>query len=327
MADDKKISPKQAAIAVLKKFGQLVIEAEQEGKTSLFKAEKKREDIGMKKAPAAPAAAPAAVPAAAVAPPAPPAAAPPAAPAAEAPKPVSSGNSPTKTNTETGGSSPGGASTGGVGSGIGGAGTGGAATGGAAPDEPDNFSTSGKDVKQKPAEKSESMAKSEKLQKDEAPPAPPADGQTINSQIGNPFGKDEMAAGEQPKEFKGHIKLAKFLGHIEGKRLSNNRLGTPSQNKVMPDSGNSEEHPKPIDQSSKAMGMQKADVLANKPGQVSAGGNIRSAHRSFEHAKNPNASSPKIEREMGREYSAKAKGQHKEKLAVIQNQPKPKLPR
>ena len=39
--------------------------------------------------------------------------------------------SPTKTNTETGGSSPGGASTGGVGSGIGGAGTGGAATGGA----------------------------------------------------------------------------------------------------------------------------------------------------------------------------------------------------
>ena len=39
--------------------------------------------------------------------------------------------SPTKTNTETGGSSPGGASTGGVGSGLGGAGTGGAATGGA----------------------------------------------------------------------------------------------------------------------------------------------------------------------------------------------------
>jgi len=39
--------------------------------------------------------------------------------------------SPTKTSTETGGSSPGGASTGGVGSGIGGAGTGGAATGGA----------------------------------------------------------------------------------------------------------------------------------------------------------------------------------------------------
>jgi len=39
--------------------------------------------------------------------------------------------SPTKTSTETGGSSPGGASTGGVGSGLGGAGTGGAATGGA----------------------------------------------------------------------------------------------------------------------------------------------------------------------------------------------------
>jgi len=49
------------------------------------------------------------------------------------PKSESTGNvtSPTKTNTETGGSSPGGASTGGVGSGIGGAGTGGAATGGA----------------------------------------------------------------------------------------------------------------------------------------------------------------------------------------------------
>ena len=40
-------------------------------------------------------------------------------------------SSPTRTATETGGSSPGGASTGGVGSGIGGAGTGGAATGGA----------------------------------------------------------------------------------------------------------------------------------------------------------------------------------------------------
>jgi hypothetical protein len=74
----------------------------------------------------------AAAPAPAVAPVAPvtPAVAVPAAPSASA----STGGdttSPTRTNTETGGSSPGGASTGGVGSGIGGAGTGGAATGGA----------------------------------------------------------------------------------------------------------------------------------------------------------------------------------------------------
>ena len=73
-----------------------------------------------------------AAPAPAVAPVAPvtPAVAVPAAPSASA----STGGdttSPTRTNTETGGSSPGGASTGGVGSGIGGAGTGGAATGGA----------------------------------------------------------------------------------------------------------------------------------------------------------------------------------------------------
>jgi len=66
----------------------------------------------------APAAAPVAAPAAAVVPPAPAAS-------------TGDTTSPTRTNTETGGSSPGGASTGGVGSGIGGAGTGGAATGGA----------------------------------------------------------------------------------------------------------------------------------------------------------------------------------------------------
>ncbi len=59
------------------------------------------------------------------------------------------------------------------------------------------------------------------------------------------------------------------------------------------------------------------DILANKAGQVSAGGNVRAAHRAFEHAKNPNASSPRIEREMGREYSAKAKDLHKEKLGAI----------
>ena len=82
-------------------------------------------------------------PAAVVTPPAPPTApiVAPAAPAVAddaddtmpaAPKDNTAGvASPTRTNTETGGSSPGGASTGGVGSGIGGAGTGGAATGGA----------------------------------------------------------------------------------------------------------------------------------------------------------------------------------------------------
>jgi len=80
---------------------------------------------------ATPAPAPVAAPAAVVAP-----AAPVAAPAAAVVPPApaaSTGDttSPTRTNTETGGSSPGGASTGGVGSGIGGAGTGGAATGGA----------------------------------------------------------------------------------------------------------------------------------------------------------------------------------------------------
>jgi hypothetical protein len=53
------------------------------------------------------------------------------APATGEDKDAGTGNSPTHTSTETGGSSPGGASTGGVGSGIGGAGTGGAATGGA----------------------------------------------------------------------------------------------------------------------------------------------------------------------------------------------------
>src|SRR5665213_955086 len=78
-------------------------------------------------APAAAPVAPAAVVAPAPAAPAAAAAVVPPAPAAS----TGDTTSPTRTNTETGGSSPGGASTGGVGSGIGGAGTGGAATGGA----------------------------------------------------------------------------------------------------------------------------------------------------------------------------------------------------
>jgi hypothetical protein len=92
----------------------------------------KDEDKDKAPADAAPKAEPAVAPAAVVAPAAPVAA--PAAAAVVPPAPAASTGdttSPTRTNTETGGSSPGGASTGGVGSGIGGAGTGGAATGGA----------------------------------------------------------------------------------------------------------------------------------------------------------------------------------------------------
>lgn len=73
--------------------------------------------------------------------------------------------------------------------------------------------------------------------------------------------------------------------------------------------------------------LAKADVLATKPGKVSPGGHVRSAARAFAHAKNPNASSPKIEREMGRESMAAAKQGHKEKLSALQSQPKPNLPK
>lgn len=123
-----------------KKFSDVVPDARKSLKKDAAKPDSdSAESEDSSAAPAAPAAAPAAVvaPAPAAAPKADaaaaaPVAAPAAAPAAAAAeKPVNSGNSPTRTNTETGGSSPGGASTGGVGSGIGGAGTGGAATGGA----------------------------------------------------------------------------------------------------------------------------------------------------------------------------------------------------
>jgi len=100
-----------------------------------------------------------------------------------------------------------------------------------------------------------------KMNKDEVqPPQDSSGGQTINSQIGSPFGKadpetKEKVEGDKPTymgedvkpmgeegHFKGHIKLAKFLGHMEGKRSA----------KVMPDSGNSEP-------------TQKVDSIAGVP--------------------------------------------------------------
>ena len=238
MAESKKFySAKEAAMAVLAKTEQL-LKAHSLTKFAVIpslkpkaKPDDTETDPEANATPGADGAAEAAPEAAPVAA-APVAAAPAADPAAAGAK----GNvtSPTKTNTETGGSSPGGASTGGVGSGIGGAGTGGAATGGAstggagtvnltisgnsgtgsnseggapspitinisniggrtdagdtqsgdgpgaegeggsgegsggggggaAPDEPDNFSTSGKDAKQKPAMKNDKMKKSEEF--------------------------------------------------------------------------------------------------------------------------------------------------------------------
>jgi hypothetical protein len=104
-------------------------------------------------------------------------------------------------------------------------------------------------------------------------------------------------------ETKGHLKLAKFIGRMEHKRS----LRNPGMDK--------------------AEGLEKADTLSAKRGEVSPGGHVRSAQRAFTHAKNPNASSPKIEREMGRESMAAAKKGHAKKLEGIKSQPKPKLPR
>jgi len=87
-----------------------------------------------------------------------------------------------------------------------------------------------------------------KMNKDEVqPPQDSSGGQTINSQIGSPFGKadpetKEKVEGDKPTYMGEDVKLAKFLGHMEGKRSA----------KVMPDSGNSEP-------------TQKVDSIAGVP--------------------------------------------------------------
>lgn len=60
------------------------------------------------------------------------------------------------------------------------------------------------------------LTKAEEMKKDEMPPPTVPGGTTINSAIGNPFGKAE---GEEAG-IKGHHKLAKFIGRLEGKRSS-----------------------------------------------------------------------------------------------------------
>jgi len=177
MAEDKKISPRNAAIAVLKKFEELLVKAEKEHKhIGWNKLHSKLEDEGYSKESA------------------------------------------------------------------------------------DKIAGSIK-AKVHPAKKSESLKK-----EDATPPAASspsqAGGQTINSQIGYPFGKSDenpdekqdAALGEKVEQdveqhmidnkeaeqkeghpimqdhVKGHIKLAKFMGHIEGKKSA----------KIMPDSGNDE---------------------------------------------------------------------------------------
>ena len=95
------------------------------------------------------------------------------------------------------------------------------------------------------------------LRKDEEP-APADGGQTINSQIGNPFGKsdekqdaelgekvendveqhmehnkdaEQQEGHEMPNDhMKGHIKLAKFIGHIQGKKSVKGGINQDSGN-------------------------------------------------------------------------------------------------
>ncbi len=71
---------------------------------------------------------------------------------------------------------------------------------------------------------------------------------------------------------------------------------------------------------------ESQDSLRNKRNVTSPAGNIEASNRAAKHAKNPNASDPRIERSMAREYKAKAVEGHKQKLEEMKAQPKPKLP-
>lgn len=60
-------------------------------------------------------------------------------------------------------------------------------------------------------------------------------------------------------------------------------------------------------------------------GASSAGIAVRGAKRAFDHAKSGKASSPKIEKEMGKDHLKNAKSYHKKVLTEMKEMPKPKL--
>lgn len=145
-----------------------------------------------------------------------------------------------------------------------------------------------------------SLVKSEELKKDDAaPPAPAEGGSTINSQIGNPFGKHE---DDGDGKFKGHIKLAKFIGHIQGKKSSK---GSMNQ-----DSGNNTPI-QPIDKSQ--TGHEKGINTMSDPSQKSK--------VMLGTSKNGSQLPTKSHLDI-----AEAKEGHKQVLNEMKQMPKPKLP-
>ena len=150
--------------------------------------------------------------------------------------------------------------------------------------------------------------KSEELQKDEAPPAP-ASGQTINSQIGNPFGKSD----EEP-HMKGKDKLSHFMGYRKGKAAKgmNQDSGnnTPAQPINQAAGGEMDKgetgHEKGINTSTDPSQKSRVMMGTSKAGSTLPG-----------HANDP-------KQKMADE--AEAKGQHQQVLGEMKQMPKPKLP-
>lgn len=159
-----------------------------------------------------------------------------------------------------------------------------------------------------PAHKHEADGDSGKILKKDAgsapPPPPPAGGGTINSQIGFPFGKDEVnppdgvrkqvapehnphvqAENNNAETMPGSLKLAKFLGHMEAKRKL--KAGAPMDKGEDPLSA---DHPAPKRAARAADYKERGDMKSH---------------------------------EIAMEGLKEA---HKDKAEAIKAQPKPKLP-